>query len=474
MIVFGDAKELQLLLETEFPNASIRVRPLQSSVVLSGWVDGPEVISRVVRMAEDYYPSVINNIRVGDNQQVMLHTRVMEVSRTKLRQLGFDWSAFGGSEFIAQTVSGLIQETTENAGAVAGTGLSSVTFGIINANNQFFGVLDALKQNNLVKTLAEPVLTTVSGRPAVFNSGGEFPILVPQGNQQVTIVFKTFGTRVDFVPTVLGNGNIRLEVRPQVSELDNAQGVAIDGTIIPGIRNRWVDTAVEMRAGQTLALAGLIQEVTETQIIGIPWLSDLPWVGAIFRRVQDQTNEIELLIMVRPELVAALDPEQVPLFGPGEQTVVASDTELYFRGYIEVPACCPDGSCVKCRPGEGEYAIPVDNQRVEFRDRRSAARGYGPDSTTHATTPTTMPFGLRPPSPQNVKQPQSNEKNNVPGFNKAFGLPAPVYRKVSDKTPVAPTIGRTKPGRPVTPIERGHSGSSDPGLFGQIGYDVLD
>ena len=132
LVVYGNAKELELLLETEFPNSSLRVRPLATSVVLSGWVDGPEVIERVVRMAEDYYPKVINNIRVGDNQQVQLHVQVMEVSRTKLRRLGVDWAAFGSSNFLAQSVSGLIAETTTNAGAVTGTGGSSVTFGLAN------------------------------------------------------------------------------------------------------------------------------------------------------------------------------------------------------------------------------------------------------------------------------------------------------------------------------------------------------
>ena len=356
VIVYGDAKELELLLETEFPNASLRVRPLSSSVVISGWVDGPEVISRVIQMAEDYYPKVINNIRVGDNQQVQLHVQVMEVSRTKLRQLGVDWGFFATDGFVAQSVGGLIAETTQNAAAVAGTGASTMTFGIAGSDSSFFGVVDALRQHDLVKILAEPVLTTVSGRPAAFNAGGEFPILIPQGLGTVAIEYKTFGTRVDFVPIVLGNGNIRLEVRPQVSEIDASRGVDINGFTVPGLVNRWVDTAVEMRAGQTLALAGLIQDRIEAQNRGVPVLSDLPWAGALFRRVVQSQNEVELLVMVRPEFVDAMDPHEVPLFGPGEQTTIPTDKEMFCRGYLEVPACCPDGSCVKCRAGRGKYS----------------------------------------------------------------------------------------------------------------------
>lgn len=423
VIVYGDAKELELLLETEFPNASLRVRPLASSVVLSGWVDGPEVISRVVRMAEDYYPKVINNIRVGDNQQVQLHVQVMEVSRSKLRQLGVDWAAFGDTDFVAQSVSGIISETTSNVGNVFGNGTSTVTFGLADGDSSFFGIVDALRQYDLVKVLAEPVLTTVSGRPAAFNAGGEFPILIPQGLGTVAVEYKRFGTRVDFVPIVLGNGNIRLEVRPQVSEIDNARGVDINGFRVPGLRNRWVDTAVELRAGQTLALAGLIQDRVESQNRGVPVLADLPWAGSLFRRVVHTTNEIELLVMVRPEFVDAMDPHEVPMFGPGEQTQVPNDKEIFMRGYMEVPTCCPDGSCRKCRAGRGQFARPMGNhhaglqgipgmegmQNVQVISDQPIGAPIGENVTPQGFTPQVTPTNLTPPlgetlpvSPTNV------------------------------------------------------------------------
>ena len=350
LIIMGDAQELQMLMQTEFPQASIRVRPLQTSVVLSGRVDKSEDVSRIVRMAEDYFPKVINNITVGGVQQVLLHVNVMEVSRTKLRAMGFDWVNFGSTDFVAQTVAGTLAQFT-STGTATGAGGETVSFGLVGDNNQFFGFLEALRDNNLAKILAEPTLVTVSGRPAAFNAGGEFPILVPQSLGTISVEYKQFGTRVDFVPIVLGNGLIRLEVRPQVSELDNANGVTLGGNRIPALRTRWVDTAVEMRAGQTLALAGLIQTRVESQNVGLPWLSDLPWAGAAFRRVQEQQNEIELVVMVRPELVDALDPHEVPECLPGNQTTSPNDTELYFRGYLEVPNCCPDGSCASCQTG---------------------------------------------------------------------------------------------------------------------------
>jgi pilus assembly protein CpaC len=345
VVVFADSRQLEMVLQSEFPKAAIRVRPLDTSVVLAGYVDRPEAVSRIVAIAEDYYPKVINNITVGGVQQVALNVKVMEVSRTKLRALGADWAYSNGSDFIVNSAAGLISAAASGSTGVAGTGLDTIQFGIINGSDSFFGFVEALRANNLIRILAEPTLTTVSGRPASFNEGGEFPILIPQGLGVVAIEFKQFGTRVDFVPIVLGNGNIRLEVRPQVSEIDASRGVEIDGIVIPGLRSRWVDTAVEMRAGQTLALAGLIQNRTEAENRGIPFLADIPWAGNLFRRQREETNEIELLVLVRPELVGALEPHQVPALGPGEHTTSPNDVDFYGRGYLEVPKCCPDARC---------------------------------------------------------------------------------------------------------------------------------
>ncbi|NIL97684.1 MAG: histidine kinase, partial [Planctomycetales bacterium] len=331
VIVYGDARELTMLLQTQFPTASLKVVPLAHSVVVSGYVERPDQVSRVVRIAEDFYPKVINNINVGGVQQVLLHVKVMEVSRTKMRALGFDWSIKNGSDFLVSSVSGLL------SGAGVPLGGDTVRFGIVDNNTNFLGALEALRQNNVAKILAEPTLVTVSGRAARFVAGGEFPILVPAGLGTVSIEYKTFGTVVDFVPIVLGNGRIRLEVRPTVSELDESRGVTINNTTVPGLNVRQVDTGVEMSAGQTLALAGLIQNRVEAENRGLPILADLPYLGVPFRRVEETNNEIELLIMVTPELVEAMDAEEVPPLGPGMHTVSPPDCDLYWRGHIEVP-----------------------------------------------------------------------------------------------------------------------------------------
>jgi len=355
VIILGDAQELQTLLDSEFPQAAVRVRSLKDSVLLSGRVDQPEDIGRIVRIAESYSGKVVNNIQVGGVQQVLLHVQVMEVSRTKLRAMGFDWGAFGRNGFVVQSVSGTMGQFSSSARTAEGTDGATITFGLLGGDSTFFGFLEALRENNLAKVLANPTLVTVSGRPASFNAGGEFPILVPQSLGTLSIEYKQYGTRVDFVPIVLGDGSMRLEVRPQVSELDNASGVTFDGTSVPGLRTRWVDTAVEMRAGQTLALAGLLQTRTDVQNRGIPWLADMPWVGAAFRRVEEQQNEVELVITVRPELVDALDADEVPACLPGMNSRAPQDCDLLLRGYMEVPGCQDDRQCL---PGAGHEGSP--------------------------------------------------------------------------------------------------------------------
>jgi len=351
VIVYGDAQELSMILASEFPNAALEVKPVSNGVLISGYVDQPDDIPLIVQIAEEYYPKVLKNIRVGGVHQVLLHVKAMEVSRTKLRSLGFDWVALANGDMVASSVSGLLGSVTKGvvdsglitaptASANAG---ATMKFDLIDGAEAFFGVLEALRQDNLAKVLAEPTLVTTSGRPAFFQVGGEVPYLVPQGLGAVAIEYKEYGTRVDFVPIVLGNGRIRLEVRPRVSDIDNGRSIMSEGQIIYAFKKHEVDTGVQMQAGQTLAIAGLVQNRVESQRRGIPWVCDLPYVGAAFRRVEEQNNEIELLIFVTPELVDAMDAHEVPPCGPGLRTASPSDCELGWKSHVEVPNCCPQG-----------------------------------------------------------------------------------------------------------------------------------
>ncbi len=356
VIVLGDARELEAILRAEFPMAALQVRPIQNAVIVSGQVTSDEHVEQVVAIAEQYYPTVINRIEVIGVHTIMLHTQVMEVSRTKLRQLGIDWAADFGNDFVQQSVAGTLGPLTDG---VRTTTNDQIRFGIVDNGNGFFASIKALQDRNLVKLMADPTVVAIDGRPASFNSGGEFPILVPAGLGQVGVDFREFGTRLDFVAKVRGDGRIWLEVRPTISEIDAARSVTINGTSVPGLRSRFVETAVELRAGQTLALAGLLQTRTEAQSSGIPGLCDLPFIGAMFRSNREVQNEIELLITVTPDFAAAMDPCEVPPGGPGYNTNSPSDKELYWRGYLETPNPCPPNG----NNGSGQPCIGTPNMQ---------------------------------------------------------------------------------------------------------------
>lgn len=431
VIVFGDARELSLLIESQFPNCSIRVVPISNGVMLSGYVDQPEHVSRIMQLAQEYYPRVINNLTLGGVHEVLLHVKVMEVSRTKLRALGFDWTQISGQNIVRSSVSGLISGAT-GADAVAGTSASAVTsgaetffFSIIDGSDAFFGVLEALRQDNLMKVLAEPTLVTVSGRPAFFQVGGEFPIIVPQSLGTVSIEYKKFGTQVDFVPIVLGNGKIRLEVRPRVSDIDSARSVTINSTTVPGLRVREVDTGVEMKAGQTLAIAGLVETRVEAQRRGLPWISDVPYIGVPFRRVVERTNEVELLILVTPELVSAMNPEEVPPGGPGMSTTSPTDSELYFGGLIEVQSRRPNGSAgdfgtIEVLPPSQE-AAPTPAPVLETAPPSGPVLNRVPSKLPVATRPTVSSKSAPAAAPLPPTAADAGGVKPLPGFKGKIG-----------------------------------------------------
>ncbi len=433
LVVFGDSQELQFLLESQFPNASLKVFPLANSVVISGYVDDLGQVDRITEMAKDYYPKVINNISVGGVQQVMLHVKVLEISRTKLRNLGVDWVEINGDDFITQGVGSLLQSFSNTSGEIVNQG-TTATFGIVDGNNSFFGLIEALQQKNVARLIADPTLVTVSGRPAFFNEGGEFPILVPQSLGTVSIEWKKFGTQMDFVPIVLGNGLIRLEVRPRVSELDESRSVQVQDINVPGLRVREVDTGAEMRAGQTMAIAGLIQQRTEQDIRAVPFLGELPYAGVLFSRKRERVNEIELLILVTPELVDPMNCEEVPPCGPGTMTTLPTDWQWYMKNHIEVPKCCPDGSPYPGAGGEGGGLIQSETVAPGVQQPAPAMQPGAGDARRRV--PATVPVARRQQSRPNQSNPQGVQ---------------------------------VQPGRPAQA-----SAGQRPGLVGPIGYDVVE
>ncbi|MGD9645006.1 MAG: pilus assembly protein N-terminal domain-containing protein [Pirellulales bacterium] len=468
VIVFADAQELTELLRWQFPKAQLRVIPLANSVVITGYVDDPAMVSRIVQIAEDFHPKVLNQISVGGVQQVLLYVKVMEVSRTKLRQLGVDLANLNKSWSFATGISGLIRASSDASRAITTAGTETVTAGVFQSTNTFFSVLQALRQNDLLKIMAEPDLVCVSGRPAYFNVGGEFPILVPQSLGTVSIQYKRFGTQLDFVPIVLGNGLIRLEVKPRVSEIDPTRSVIINGTTVPGLRVREVETGVEMRAGETLAIAGLVQTRVEGQNRGIPFLGDLPIIGTFFSARREQINEIETLIMVTPQFVEAMPCEQVPPGGPGLNTQSPGDCQFYLNGHLEVPLT-PDRSAMPGGfppPGPSAIFVPDENGQPIMGDDLI---GLPPGTvSSEIVAPPTAIDGVAPvqPAPMPMPEPSGAEAEPAPADDSApnpgpEAAPdgaaqrrTPQRRQTASLRPISATSPRSSQSIPNGPSQR--------------------
>ena len=333
-----DAREIEGILSSQLPFASIKVLPVGGGAIVSGSVTSVDDVDRAVAIAEQFYPTIVNNIKVVGVQQVLLHTRIMEVSRTKLRSLGVDWVQVGENNVFASAASGIIDL---NASSLVQGGFDIANASVQQTQNLFTNnftlLIEALKEQQLVKFLAEPTVVATHGRPARFNVGGRVPYITPGGNGTVSIGYEEFGTSVDFLPFVVGPGRVRLEVRPEVTDLDPSRSVTVQGAVVPGFSQRYVETAVELQVGQTFALAGLLQTRVDTTSRRTPILGDIPLFGSVFRRVRHQRNDIELLITVTPELVAAMDPYERPVGGPGLNSMQPTDRELFSGGYLEVP-----------------------------------------------------------------------------------------------------------------------------------------
>ncbi len=265
VFVTGDVRHLEAYLRKLFPEASVMAVKVNESVVLKGVVTEPQHITEIVDVATEFFPKVLNQMHVGGVHQVLLDVRVMEVARTKIRQLGFNFLLNGNKTYVASTPGNVVTvaNLTTPIGGPSSTTFSGLTnsaiqFAIMGSSEVFNGFVDALRNESLLKILAEPKLVTTSGRPATILSGGEFPILVPQSLGTVSIQWREFGVRMEAVPVVLGNGRLRLDLAPEVSERDFSNAVNIQGMVVPGITTRRVNTQVEMRFGETLMIGGLI------------------------------------------------------------------------------------------------------------------------------------------------------------------------------------------------------------------------
>ena len=334
-----DVRKLERALAAHFPDSRIQVSALKTSVLLKGNVARADQVENVVAVARDYFPAnVINELQVNGSQNIAIKVKVYEVSRSKLRELGVDWSFLGDDVSVVSSVSDLIQSVSASAVTAAN---DTVSLGVLNDSNSFNAFIRILERHSVAKLLDQPVLVAQNGRPAEFLSGGEIPIQVASGLGNNSIEFRPFGTKLDLVPIVHGQGQLTLEVRAEVSEVANDLA---SGTGVPGFRVRRVNTGVKMKAGHTLALAGDYREDVQAEKQGIPkWMHHPVW-GVPFRRTLEETNETELVFMITPRFISEVEPNQVSQVGPGQLTTSPSDAEFFSNAYLEVPRCeddCP-------------------------------------------------------------------------------------------------------------------------------------
>jgi pilus assembly protein CpaC len=343
-----------------YPNERIEVHTSETGMVLAGTVSGPEVMEEVLRLANTYLPrtaeksksgegtgrsgaSVTNLLRIGGIQQVLLEVKFAEVARTS----GRDWQAAMGLADLSSNFTGNLGVSPLG---VTERGLLNQSPGTLllnfagNAPNIFVNIDDFtaalrfLENEGLARTLAEPRLVTMSGQEASFLAGGEFPIPVPQNDGRgITIEFRQFGVGLRFTPVVQSDGRISLRVAPSVSEIASTSvipaGIQGPNFVVPNLSTRKLETTVEMYDGQTLALAGLLQDNLRQSVQKIPGLGDIPILGSLFRSNSYRQEKTDLLIAVTLHLVKPVREGELSF--PGEFLQAPNRYEFYMEGRLE-------------------------------------------------------------------------------------------------------------------------------------------
>jgi len=359
IVVGPDVMSLKRQLSDLIPGDAIAARMSNDSIVLEGMVRNAVEADRAVQIAETYAPGkVVNLLSLGSSQQVMLDVRFAEIKRSALTQLGLSWGVLGDKtagvigngasltpgRTTTTTITnpdGSVTTVTEPGSAVARLGSIVDSFAIISRTFRAFGAdfnvtLDALETKGVVTTLAQPTLIALSGETASFLAGGEFPIPVSQGNggngggTAITVQFKPFGVSLAFTPTVLADGVINLIVEPEVSSIDPSASVTINNLVIPGLQTRRAKTVLEIRDGESFAMAGLLRKDFQDTVRQVPLLSSIPIIGALFRSTGFQHQESELVIIVTPHLVRPVP--QGTLKAPTDRAGPPNEADLLING----------------------------------------------------------------------------------------------------------------------------------------------
>ena len=380
------------------PGENIQAQISNDSIVLTGMVSSAGAADRAAQLARSFAgDKVINLMIMGSSQQVMLEVRFAEVQRSSGKEIGvstffrsnggtFSGAIGSGAQLVpgGGTVTTTVPlpgggtsvvTTTDNSG-ILGLGALSGTFGIFRkafsaAGLDIDAAINALETRGLAKTLAQPTLIALSGERASFLAGGEFPVPVAQqsggtagGNQAITVEFKPFGVSLGFTPTVLGDKTISMIVEPEVSAIDPTASISIGNITIPGLRVRRASTTLELRDGESFAIAGLLQKDFQTTINQVPILGSIPIIGSLFRSSGFQKGETELLIVVTPHLVAPVGPGQVRL--PTDRVADPGELNTFLLGQPYSPQpVAPAETAPPPAPASGE-AAPAQGDGYDY------------------------------------------------------------------------------------------------------------
>ena len=332
--VSPDVSEFKERLRQILPNEQIEVRTANDGIVLSGTVSSSAKLARALELAERYAPERVSNLMsVGGVQQVMLKVRFAEMSRSVAKSLtaslGFGGSDVTGGFNTLNSAGALANALNNNTIPAFQTNTGAILFGFGAGSTQVRLLLEALEAKGLVRSLAEPNLSALSGQEAEFLAGGEVPIPVPS-DDGIAIEYREFGVQVLFVPTVVDGDLINLEMGTSVSTIDESSDFTIAGNNVPSFISRRTKTTVELRDGESFAIAGLIQDDFTDLNSQVPWLGDVPVLGALFRSAEYQRQQTELVVIVTAHLVSPTRGEALAL--PTDRVKPPSEFDLFVNG----------------------------------------------------------------------------------------------------------------------------------------------
>lgn len=341
--VAPDIAEFKERLQQILPGEKIEVRTANDGIVLSGVVSSIARLDRALDLAERYAPERVSNLMsVGGTQQVMLRVRFAEMQRNVSKSLASSVNIFGtGFNTVSGNTTGV--QIGGTGGAIPTDATGAAFFGIDAGDVQLNILLEALESRGMVRTLAEPNLTALSGQEARFLAGGEYPVPVAQDGGTVTVEFKPFGVELNFIPTVVDGERINLQLEAAVSSLDPSNGISNGaGFNINAFRKRETSTTVEMLDGQSFAIAGLLQDDFRDMNGQVPWLGDLPILGALFRSASYERSQSELVIIITPHLVTPTSGEALAL--PTDRIRPPTERELFLFGEVAVGNAPTEGA----------------------------------------------------------------------------------------------------------------------------------